>query len=110
VSKASQASEQPSAGAKGVLPETVASERSIDIGRELAKVAYTVRYKARSVLEVQIAASTPEMAKKVAHAWVNSQPGRIVLEVKPTFVADESILLTHSPEKVAELTGELSNR
>lgn len=111
MSKANQASQQPSVGPSGVRPESVASEASKQLGRQLAGVLYTVRYKSvRGVDEKLITASTPELAQKVAKAWVNSQPGRILLQVNPTVVADETILETHAVEAVRPLTDELATR
>lgn len=95
MSKKDLASELPSTGSVGVQPAPVVDEKSVEFGRALAQFLYTVRYKTvRGVIEAQVAASTFEKAQKVAEQWVNSQPGRALLTVRPTVVADETILLT----------------
>lgn len=86
------ASEQPSAGEKGVLP-IVVDQESVKLGRALARILYVIRFKTvRGVTETYITASSMERAQEVAKRWVNSQPGRSLLTVRPAVVADETIL------------------
>lgn len=68
----------------------------------LARFLYTVRFKSnRGVQEVLIAAH-PDQAPAVAKQWVNKQPGRILLQLFPTIVADETILNEIKPVVPAE--------
>jgi hypothetical protein len=87
------ASQLPSSGSVGVQPPVV-DEESVKVGRSLAQTLYTVRYKtSRAVIEAFIAASSLQKAQQVAKAFVNTEPGRLLLVVKPAIVADETILL-----------------
>lgn len=70
--------------------------------RDMLRALHTVRFKgARGVQEVLIAAR-PEKAGEVAKVWVQSQPGRILLQVFSAVVADESILATVKPAEPSE--------
>jgi hypothetical protein len=109
--KKDPASEVPSSGPNGVLPQAVADNDSIALSKLIARVAYTVRFKSvRGIEVVQVTASTPDRAKDVAKAYVNSTPGRIFLSINPTYVADERILATHLPNPKEPVTGELSRQ
>lgn len=108
--KKDPASELPSTGPKGIMPPVTPAQESIDLGLLLARVAYVVRYKtARGVETSWVTGSTPEIGRKVAEQWVNSQPGRKVLSVVPAFVADERILGKLKDESNPE-TAELSRQ
>lgn len=62
---------------------------------------WALRFKGvRGVQDVLILAADAVRAEAVGRAWVNAQPGRLYLEVKPALVADESILATVSSELV----------
>lgn len=68
----------------------------------LSRYLQTVRFKSnRGVQEVLIAAH-PDQAPAVAKQWVNKQPGRILLQLFPTIVADETILQEIKPVVPAE--------
>ena len=62
---------------------------------------WDLRYKyIRGITHTLIIASDRDKAEQVGRAWVNSQPGRMFLDVVPAITADESILVPAVTETV----------